>query len=185
MQAGNHNLFQVIYMRLIANIFLFIIEFCFKLAAPLAAFIAMPAQGGFFSKVIEGFQSLPEAVREIFWWFKNIPEVGKIVNDYNTLTAANFNQKYGSGAVNYVMDYMNEAVNYLQQVYLNISQQPFATVLAAITVFLVFYLLARLVRFVRQEGQGSLVTRMERRAGKRVFKREKASSGGMDNTKWV
>lgn len=172
-------------MRLIANLFLFIVELCLKLAASLAAIIAMAAQGGVVSKVVSGFYSLPEAVREIIWWVKNIPEIGKIVNDYNTLTAANFNQKYGSGAVNYVMDYLNEAVNYLQQVYLNISGQPLATVLAAVIVFLIFYLAARIARFVRQEGQGSFVTRFERRAGHRVFKKKKNSTEQYDSTKWT
>lgn len=165
--------------------FLFIFELCFKLAASLAAIIAMAAQGGVVSKVMAGFYSLPEAVREIIWWVKNIPEIGKIVNDYNTLTAANFNQKYGSGAVNYVMDYLNEAVNYLQQVYLNISGQPLATVLAAVIVFLIFYLVARIARFVRQEGQGSFVTRFERRTGHRVFKKKKNSPEHYDSTKWT
>lgn len=172
-------------MRLLANTFLFIIEFCFKMAAALAAFIALRARGGFFSKVMEGFQSLPDAVREIVWWIRNIPEVGKIVNDYNTLTAAMFNQKYGSGAINYVMDYLNDAVAYLQRAYLNLSQQPVATVLAAVTIFLIFYLLARLVRFVRQEGQGSIVTRLERRTGERIFKKTKDTTESDDIGKWA
>ncbi|SMO51959.1 hypothetical protein [Fodinibius sediminis] len=171
-------------MRLIANLFLFVIEYCFKLAAPLAALIATAARGGFFAKMMEGFQSLPEAVRESIWWIKNIPEVGKIVNDYNTLTAANFNQKYGSGAVNYVMDYINEGVSYFQQVYMNLSEHPLVTVIAALIVFLIFYLLARLVRFVRQEGQGSFITKFERRAGDRVFKRGSTSSSGYEPTEW-
>lgn len=169
-------------MRLIRNVLLFIIEYCFKIAAPLAAVIAMAAEGGFMTKVIEGFRSLPEAVREIIWWIKNIPEVGRIVDDYNTLTAATFNQKYGAGAVNYVMDYLNEGVSYLQQVYLNLSDQPISTVLAAVIVFLILYLLARGVRFVRQEGQGSFVTKFERRTGNRIFKkRREETSGGIDH----
>lgn len=169
-------------MRFIANIFLFIFELCLKLAASLAAIIGMAAQGGFISKLIEGFQSLPEAVREIIWWVNNIPEVGRIVNDYNTLTAANFNQKYGSGAVNYVMDYLNEGVSYLQQVYLNLSDQPIATVLAAVIAFLALYFLARTMRFIRQEGQGSFVTKFERRTGNRFFKKGKASPDRSDIT---
>src|SRR5690625_805939 len=158
-------------MRPIANLLLYIIEFCFKLAAPLAAIIAMAARGGFFSKLTEGFQSLPEAVRGIIWWVRNIPEVGKIVNDYNTLTAAMFNQKYGSGAVNYVMNYLHEGISYLQRVYQNVSAQPVSTLMAAVVVFFIFYLLARLARFLRQEGQGSGITRVERRTGNRVFRK--------------
>jgi predicted PurR-regulated permease PerM len=167
-------------LRILKQLILFIIEICLKVAAPLAAIISMAASGGFISKVVAGFQSLPEAVREIVWWIKNIPEVGKIVDDYNTMTAATFNQTYGAGAVNYVMDYLNEALTYLQQVYRNLVEQPVSTVLAALLVFLLFYLMARVVRFVRQEGQGSLVTKFERRTGNRIFKKSNTSSSASE-----
>ncbi len=157
-------------MRLIANAILFVVSFCLKLAAPLAAFISMAAPGNFINKVLEGFQSLPEAIREIIWWIKKIPQIGTIIEDYNTLTAASFNQKYGSGSLDYVMNYLNEGVDYLQKAVNNLTEQPVATILAAVLVFMVFYLLARTARFVRQEGQGSVVTKFERRAGGRIFK---------------
>lgn len=170
-------------MRAIGKALLFIIEYCFKLAAPLAGFISLGAQGPFVSKIVEGFESLPDAVREIIWWFRNIPEVGRIIDDYNTMTAANFNAKYGSGAINNVMDYLNEGVTYLQHVYVNLAEQPMSTILAAAIVFLVFFLLARLARFVRQEGQGSIIDRYERRAGDRVFKHRNSSS--YDTSRWT
>lgn len=156
-------------MRAMGKVALFIIEYCFKLAAPLAAVISLGAPGLFFSKVAHGFRSLPQAVQEIIWWFRNISEIGQVINDYNTMTAANFNAKYGSGAINNVMDYLNEAVAYLQQVYVNLAEQPVTTILAALVVFLIFYLLSRVARFIRQEGQGSVIDRYERRAGRRVF----------------
>jgi predicted PurR-regulated permease PerM len=158
-------------MRIIGNAILFVVAFCLRLAAPIAAVISMAAPGNFINKVIEGFQSLPEAIRNIIWWIKRIPEIGIIIEDYNTLTAATFNRKYGSGTVNYVMDYLNDGVAYLRQVVNNLSEQPIPTILAAVLVFLVFYLLARTARFVRQEGQGSVVTKFERRTGNRVFKK--------------
>lgn len=162
-------------MRKIINAILFVVEYCFKLVAPLAAVISLAAPGSFLYKVMLGFRSLPDAIREIVWWFRNASEIGTIINDYNTMTAANFNQKYGAGAINYVMEYLNEAVAYLQQVYVNLAEQPVATVLAAATVFLLFYLLARIARFVRQRGQGSVVTRFERKMGDRVFENQKSS----------
>lgn len=171
-------------MRAIGNAILFIVEFCFKLAAPLAAFISMGASGGFINKIIQGFQSLPEAIREIIWWFENIPEIGRIIDDYNTMTAANFNAKYGAGAINNVMDYLNEGVTYLQHVYLNLAEHPVETILAAIVVFLVFYILARVARFIRQEGQGSIIDRAERRAGHKVFKHGKSTSQ-YDTSRWT
>lgn len=171
-------------MRAIGNAVLFIVEFCFKLAASLAAFISLGASGAFGNKIIQGFQSLPEAIREIVWWIQNIPEIGQIIDDYNTMTAANFNAKYGSGAINNVMDYLNEGVAYLQHVYLNLAEQPVTTILAAVIVFLVFYILARIARFIRQEGQGSFIDRAERRAGDRVFKHGKSGSS-YDTSRWV
>lgn len=162
-------------LRFIKQTLLFILEYCLKLAAPLAAIISMAALGSFFSKIIASFRSLPEAVREIIWWIGNIPEIGSIVNDYNTLTAASFNQKYGAGAINYVMDYLNEGVAYLQRVYVNLAEQPISTILAAIITFLIFYITARFIRFVRQEGQGSFITRYERRKGEKIFRRNKRS----------
>ena len=163
-------------LRFIRQVLLFILEYCLKLAAPLAAIISMAAPAGFFSKIIAGFRSLPDAIREIIWWIGNIPEIGRIVNDYNTLTAASFNQKYGSGAVNYVMDYLNEGVAYLQRVYVNLAEQPITTILAAGIIFLIFYITARLVRFVRQEGQGSFIARYERRKGERIFRESNRSN---------
>jgi predicted PurR-regulated permease PerM len=149
-----------------------LIEFALKLAAPLAAIISMAASGGFIYKVVEGFRSLPDTVREIIWWIRNIPEISNIIDDYNTLTAAEFNQKYGTGAVNYVMDYLNEGVEYLQQVYMNFAERPITTISAALLAFLICYLLARVVRFIRQQGEGSVVTKFERRAGNKIFKKE-------------
>jgi len=156
-------------LQFLKQLILIPIEYCFKLAAPLAAIISMAAQGGFVYKIVEGFQSLPEAIREIIWWFSNISEIGTIIDEYNTMTAANFNQKYGAGTINSVMEYLNEGVAYLQLVYLNLAEQPLATILAAFVVFMIFYLAARLVRFIRQKGQGSVIDKMERRAGDKVF----------------
>ncbi len=165
-------------MRYIIQPIFFLIELALKLAAPLSAIISMAASGSFIQKVIEGFRSLPDTVREIIWWIHNIPEISNIIDDYNTLTAAEFNKKYGAGAVNYVMDYLNEGVEYLQQVYVNLAERPITTISAALLAFLICYLSARVVRFIRQKGEGSVITKFERRAGDRMFKK------GDKNEKW-
>lgn len=164
------------------------IELCFKLAAPLAAIISMAATGGFFNKLLKGFWSMPKAIREIIWWIQNSSEVSTIVDDYNSLTAAAFNQKYGAGAINYVMEYLNEGIDYLQLVYVNFTEHPVVTILAAGITFLVFYLLARIARFVRQKGQGSVVTKFERRAGKRIFEdpqEEEQTNASTIENQWI
>ncbi|GAA5522251.1 hypothetical protein LQ318_10895 [Aliifodinibius salicampi] len=165
-------------MRYIIQPIFFLIELALKLAAPLSAIISMAASGNFIQKVLEGFHSLPDTVREIIWWIRNIPEISNIIDDYNTLTAAEFNQKYGAGAVNYVMDYLNEGVEYLQQVYVNLAERPLSTILAALLAFFICYLSARIVRFIRQKGEGSVITKFERQAGDRMFKK------GDKNEKW-
>lgn len=165
-------------MRYIIQPIFFLIEFALKLAAPLSAIISMAASGSLIQKVVEGFRALPDTVGEIVWWIRNIPEISNIIDDYNTLTAAEFNQEYGAGAVNYVMDYLNEGVEYLQQVYVNLAERPITTISAALVAFFICYLSARVVRFVRQKGEGSVITKFERRAGNRVFKK------GAKNEKW-
>lgn len=165
-------------MRYIIQPVFFLIEFALKLAAPLSAIISMAASGNLIQKVVEGFRALPDTVREIVWWIQNIPEISNIIDDYNTLTAAEFNQEYGAGAVNYVMDYLNEGVEYLQQVYVNLAERPITTILAALLAFFICYFSARVVRFVRQKGEGSVITKFERRAGDRMFKK------GDKNEKW-
>lgn len=156
-------------MEKIGHFILFVAEIILKMAASLAALIALASVGNLFYKIIHGIQSLPVTVKEIIWWFKNVPEIDRLIEDYNTMTAASFNQKYGMEAVNSVMGYLNEIVNYFQAVYVNISEEPINTILATIIVFLIFYLSARLLRFYRQKGQGSFITKFERRAGRLIF----------------
>jgi len=148
---------------------LWIIEMVFKILAPVAAAISLGDPGSFLSKVSSGFGSLPEKIRELVRTLDSTDYVTRVINDYNSLTAAAFNEKYGGDAINYVMQYLNEGVSYLQNVYQNLSAEPVSTVLAALFVFMLLYLSSRLVRFVRQRGQGSVIDRMERRAGDKVF----------------
>ncbi len=161
-------------LRFLEQAIEFILEFILKITASLAALIALAAPGGFLSKLAEGFQSLRGAVQEVWWWITHIDEFGQVMEDYNTLTAAAFNQKYGAGAVNSVMDYLNEGVDYIQRIWQNLNAEPIGTLLAAILIFLIFYLAARLIRFVRQRGQGSFIDKFERKQGRKVFKSQTA-----------
>lgn len=152
-----------------SGLLLWIIEMGFKILAPIAAAISLGDKGGFLSKVGSGLGSLPVKIRELVRTLNNTDYVTGIINDYNSLTAAAFNEKYGGDAVNYVMQYLNEGVIYLQNVYQNITAEPFTTALAALLVFMILYLSSRLMRFIRQRGQGSVIDKMERRAGKKIF----------------
>ncbi|MDX1586519.1 MAG: hypothetical protein R3222_07240 [Balneolaceae bacterium] len=141
----------------------------FKILAPIAAAISLGDTGNFLSKVSSGLGSLPEKIRELIRRLDNTEYITQIINDYNSLTAAAFNEKYGGDAINNVMQYLNEGVAYLQNVYRNVTEEPVSTALAALLVFMLLYLSGRLMRFVRQRGQGSVVDKMERKAGNKIF----------------
>lgn len=152
-----------------SGLLLWIMEMAFKILAPIAAAISLGDRGGFLSKIGSGLGSLPEKTVELVKTIRNTDYVTRIIDDYNSLTAAAFNEKYGGDAINYVMQYLNEGVAYLQNVYQNITEEPVSTAFAALLVFLLLYLLSRLMRFVRQRGQGSVIDKMERRAGDKIF----------------
>lgn len=152
-----------------SSLLLWIMEMGFKILAPIAAAISLGDQGGFLSKIGSGLGSLPEKIRELLRTLNNTDYVTGIINDYNSLTASAFNEKYGGDAINNVMQYLNEGVTYLQNVYQNITAEPVSTVLAALLVFMLLYLSSRLMRFIRQRGQGSVIDKMERRAGEKIF----------------
>ena len=152
-----------------SNALLWVIEMTFKILAPVAAAISLGDRGSFLSKVGSGLGSLPEKIRELIRTLDGTDYVTSVINDYNTLTAAAFNEKYGGDAINYVMQYLNEGVTYLQNVYQNLSAEPVSTVMATLLVFMLLYLSSRLIRFVRQRGKGSVIDRMERRAGNKLF----------------
>ena len=148
---------------------LFLLEYIFKFAAGVIAVIVLGAQGSFFGKLGAGFSSLFDVMYRIIAWPDKLTYIGTVINDYNTLTAASFNQRYGGQAINQVMVSLNEGVAYFQAVYENLIQQPFSTILAVLVAFLFFYTCGRVCRFIRQRGRGSYLTRKEREWGKRVF----------------
>lgn len=156
--------------RAVANPVLWLLEIGLKITSSVAAAITLGTHGSFFEKVGSGFGSLPRAGSELYQTIYSSGYIVEVINDYNTMTASAFNQKYGGGAVNYVMAYLNEGVAYLLNVYKNMSAEPVSTLLAVVLVFSILYLAARSIRFYRQRGQGSFINRMERRAGNRVFR---------------
>lgn len=158
--------------RVTSQALLWIVEFALKIAAPISAAISLGNRGNFLEKVGTGFGSLPATVHELLRTIGSSDYVIRVIDDYNTLTAAAFSEKYGGGAINYVMRYLNEGVLYFQNVYENLSSEPISTAIATLLVFLVLYLLSRSARFVRQRGQGSVIDKMERKAGDKIFRSE-------------
>lgn len=148
---------------------LFLLEYLFKLSAGVIAAIVLGAGGSFFGKLGTGFGSIAGVLRQIAEWPERLAYLGKVIQDYNTLTASTFNERYGGEAMNRVMESLNEGVVYGQAVYQNLTHQPLATIVATLIAFLIFYLIGRTCRFFRQKGQGSFLIKKERELGKRVF----------------
>lgn len=156
-----------------ANIFLapilFLFEYLFKFLAGVGAAIVIAAEGSFIGKIGAGFSSLWPALQRLFNAPDNLTYLGQVVEDYNTLTAAAFNQQYGGQAINNLLEQLNHAVAYFQAIYQNLVEQPVVTLLATLLTFTVLYLLGRTTRFVRQRGRGSYIDRVERKLGQKVF----------------
>ncbi len=155
--------------RITVRFFLLFLEYFFKISASIVAFIALGAKGSFGTKLAAGFTSLSPALRGIVEFPQKISETSTVINDYNTLTAADFSERYGSQAIDSVLVFLNEGIIYFHSIYQNMVQQPLATFTAAGISFTSLYLLARVLRFARQKGRGSYIHRIERKIGDRVF----------------
>jgi len=152
---------------------LWVMEYFLKAFAGVAAFVVLASQGSFISRVATAFLSVDELFNSIVEWPSKIAFMNQVVSDYHTLTAARFNSKYGNQALDTVLTYLNDGLRFIQQVYENISLFPVKSILSTLLVFLFFYFIARLLRFVRQKGQGSLLTQKEREWGNKIFTEDK------------
>lgn len=157
-------------VKVITNAFLFFLEYFFKFSSGVTGLIVLGAGGSFFVKLATGFGSVLPALARLFEFPQTFINTTTIINDYNTLTAAAFNQRYGTQAVNHVMESMNVGVAYFHSVYQNLAWQPVETVFAVALAFSSLYLIGRGICFIRQKGQGSCITRLERKLGCRIFK---------------
>lgn len=162
--------------RITGRFFLLFLEYCFKISALIVASITLAAKGSFGTKLAAGFTSLSPALRRIVEAPGKISETATIINDYNTLSAAVFSERYGGQAIDSVLIFLNEGILYFQAIYQNMVQQPLVTLIAAGIAFITLYLLGRILRFARQKGRGSYIHRIERKIGDRVFR----SSGNID-----
>ncbi|NBC03055.1 MAG: hypothetical protein GVY20_05040 [Bacteroidetes bacterium] len=151
--------------------FLFLLEYLLKFSAGVISLIVMGDPGSFLGKLGSGYGSLLNVYEKIAEWPGDLVYIGSIINDYNTLTASAFNQRYGGDALNSVMDALNNGVVYFQAVYRNLSYDPFSTIAATTIAFLSFYISARACRFIRQKGQGSYIVQKERQLGDRIFRK--------------
>lgn len=167
--------FQHNIVRNVGKLVLFLLEYLFKFTAGVIAVIVMGAGGSFLGKLGTGFSSIIDVLRQIAEWPGRLTYLGSVIQDYNTLTASAFNERYGGKAISRVMESLNEGVAYGQAVYQNLTQQPVETIVATLIAFLLFYVVGRSCRFFRQKGQGSFLIQKERELGKRVFDQPETS----------
>lgn len=159
--------------RIGGRLFLLFIEYCVKLTALAVTAVVLVTEGTFGMKLGAGFGSVSSTLRNIFSAPSDIIDTAYIIHDYNTLTAAAFNEQYGAQGIDRALAYINGALVYLQDIYYNFTSQPFATFFAALIAFSSLYLISLVLRFARQKGQGSYLNRFERKLGERVFKTSK------------
>lgn len=157
------------FVRKVGKLVLFLLEYLFKLSAGVIAIIVLGAGGSIAGKLGTGFGSIADVLRQIAEWPDRLVYLGTVIQDYNTLTASAFNERYGGETINRVMESLNEGVDYGQAVYQNLTQQPVATIVATLVAFLIFYVIGRTCRFFRQKGQGSFLIKKERELGRQVF----------------
>ncbi|MDZ7693726.1 MAG: hypothetical protein U5K69_21840 [Balneolaceae bacterium] len=104
---------------------LFVIEYAFKFLAGVGAAIVLAAEGSFFAKISAGFGSVIPTLQQLSNAPARLTYLSTVIEDYNTLTASTFNQRYGGQAINNVLEQLNEGVAYLQAIYQNVSEPAF------------------------------------------------------------
>lgn len=149
--------------------FLLFLEYCVKLTAIAVTGVVLMTDGTFGTKLGTGFGSVSSTLRSIFSAPSDIIDNAHIIHEYNTMSAAAFNQQYGADAIHGVMAYLNGAVVYFQTVFQNLAAQPFSTFFAAVISFFSLYMLSLVLRFARQKGQGSYLNKLERKLADRVY----------------
>lgn len=148
-----------------------LIEWGLKICAFVAGLLTLGAQGSFGVKFGTGFGSLSSSLRQLFEAPITFKEISWAAREYHHVGHAEFQEAYGLAPIDQLVASLNGFFGFFNQISTNLSQDPFVSIVAAVLVFLSFYLLARIIRFARQRGQGSLMCRLEQRLGDRVFNR--------------
>jgi hypothetical protein len=158
--------------KLCYHFLMYLIEWGFKLCALVAGWFALVESGSFGLKIRTGFSSLSYGLRQLFKAPSEINKMIWFVRDYAHMGKGALRQTYGAHSVEQFMHTLNEGITFLYRILNNISQNPLSTLGAGLVVVGIFYLLARIIRFTRQRGQGSRIVRMERGLADRIFQTE-------------
>lgn len=151
--------------------FLLILEYFVKLSALVVTAVVLSAGGTFGVKLGTGFSSLSAGLRYVFGTPSDLSSLFAQIRQYNADAASFIWEPGGYEAMNSIFGYLNVVVLYLDAVANNLSTQPFATFFASVTAFVALYFTARLLRFYRQNGQGSRLVNLEQKLGERIFRK--------------
>lgn len=151
--------------KILRNTALIVPEYTAKISAIPAGILALGAQSqGVFGKIAEGYKEVITLPYDIS---SNVSQLSRIMNDSNLLSANEFMKKYGSVGFDAAIGQLTGALNYINQLKENATENPIETVVAGTLTAGSLWLASRALRFIRQKGQGSLVDKLERKlAGK-------------------
>ncbi|MFT4261611.1 MAG: hypothetical protein ACMXX9_04230 [Candidatus Woesearchaeota archaeon] len=117
---------------------------------------------GVLNKYIEGVKSTPEVVGKSIKYMQNVSEA-----NYNldNMTAREFMNTYESAA----MDGLYAVNNYLIQTGTNLVENPLETLTASALVAGSAYLVGKTAQFWRTKGQGTMMQKLERKLGDKIW----------------
>jgi len=142
-------------------------EWLTKVAAVPAGVFALGGEGGLVSKMAYGAKTVMTAPFQIPAALSKVQEVAQ---DYTTMVANAFTEKYGPSVVQAAMDEVHGGIEYCNHALQNLQDQPAETLAAGASIAALMYGTGRAIRFWRQKGQGSWADRLERGIGRRFWK---------------
>ena len=119
---------------------------------------------GVTGKYVDGVKSTPEVIGKSLKYMLNFSEMN---DNYNNLTAKEFVNTYEAMGWNKLA----ELNNYLMQTGNNLMDNPVETLIASGLTAGSAYLAGRAAKFVRTEGQGTIIQKIERKLGDKAFGR--------------
>lgn len=148
-----------------------VIEWGFKICAIVAGMIALAANGSIGNKIAAGFSSLPEGIRALCAFPASFRKMSWTAREYQEMGGVQFEQAYGTTPLNQLIHSLSGHFTFFHDISNNLAQAPFVSFIAALSAFICFYMLARIIRFARQRGKGSYLSQIELELGDRVFNR--------------
>jgi len=141
-------------------------EYILKIASIPAGIIAAGTGGSALAKAIQGGTKVWTVPIDAV---KNLKTLVEISNDYAVLTAKEFTTKYGTEIGTYLANHLHGIIVWGTQFSHNINNEPIETIFAVLVISGFLYAGGRALKFIRQKGQGSYITKVERKLGHKYW----------------